>query len=232
MGRAGATLALSARDQESLDDVQEELKQLGIAALAVGCDVGDPDSMQALGDQVLSAFGRIDVVVANAGIAGPTRMLHEIEPEEWQRCIDIDLTGVYLTFRPFIPAMIAQRTGALIAVSSMTGKRPLWGRTPYSAAKMGVIGLVRTLALELDQFGVRVNAVCPGPVEGPRIESVIRAQAEARGLDPDLVRRELMAPASRLVSQQEVAAACVFLASDLASGITGEDLNVSAGAVY
>jgi NAD(P)-dependent dehydrogenase (short-subunit alcohol dehydrogenase family) len=118
-------------------------------------------------------------------------------------------------------------------VPSMTGKRPLPGRTPYAAAKMGVIGLVRTLATELGPYDIRVNAVCPGYVAGPRIEQVAATQAEIRGITEDQARAEMTgsSPLGRLVQAGEVAAACVFLASGGSASITGEDVNVTAGVV-
>ena len=172
-------------------------------------------------------------MVANAGIAGPTTPLHEMSLADWRETVATDLDGVFLTFRAFIPAMIERRDGSLIAISSMTGKRPLYGRTPYAAAKMGVIGLVRTLATELGPHGIRVNAVCPGPVAGPRIEQVIALQAAARGITAEQARAEMdgMSPLRRMVTAEEVAAACVFLASGGSASITGEDLNVTAGVV-
>jgi NAD(P)-dependent dehydrogenase (short-subunit alcohol dehydrogenase family) len=182
---------------------------------------------------VLERFGRADVVVANAGIAGPTAPMHEIGYEQWRECLAIDLDGVYLTFRGFLPGMIDRRQGSLIAISSMTGKRALHGRTPYAAAKMGVVGLVRTLAVELGPHGVRVNSICPGAVDGPRIETVVRNQARAQGITEEQALRQFVdsSPLKRLVQPEEVASACVFLASGAAAAITGEDLNVSAGVV-
>ena len=181
----------------------------------------------------VAGLGRVHTVVANAGIAGPTAPLHEIQLAEWRNCLATDLDGVFLTFRAFVPAMIESGAGSLVAISSMTGKRPLHGRTPYAAAKMGVIGLVRTLAVELGLHGIRVNAVCPGAVAGPRIDDVIRRQAATRGITEDeaLLAFTGASPLARLVEANEVAAACVYLASDAAASITGEDLNVSAGVV-
>jgi len=129
--------------------------------------------------------------------------------------------------------MIEQRGGSLIAISSITGKRPLYGRTPYAAAKMGVIGLVRTLATELGPYDIRVNAICPGMVAGPRIEAVLARQAAARGISEEAVRAEVdgLSPLRRMVRAEEVAAACVFLACGGSASITGEDLNVTAGVV-
>src|SRR5205807_5777305 len=121
---------------------------------------------------------------------------------DWRETIATDLDGVFLTFRAFIPAMIERQDGSLIAISSITGKRPLYGRTPYAAAKMGVIGLVRTLATELGPHNVRVNAVCPGMVAGPRIDMVISKQAEVRGVPEDQVRAEVSSgsPLGRMVT--------------------------------
>jgi NAD(P)-dependent dehydrogenase (short-subunit alcohol dehydrogenase family) len=230
---AGARLAISSRDAASLGRAAAELEAAGAECLAVPCDVADPASADAMAAAVLEHFGQVDVVVANAGIAGPTAPMHEITYEQWRECLGIDLDGVYLTFRGLVPAMIERGRGSLIAISSITGKRPLSGRTPYSAAKMGVIGLVRTLALELGPHGIRVNSVVPGAVEGPRIKDVVRNLARARGISEEEAIRPFIdtAPLQRLVRPEEVAAACVFLASDAAAGITGEDLNVSAGVV-
>jgi NAD(P)-dependent dehydrogenase (short-subunit alcohol dehydrogenase family) len=233
MAHAGASVAIAARTENSLREVAAEVEALGSPCLAVRCDVADPTSIDAFDDAVLARFGPADVVVANAGIAGPTKPLHEITPDEWRTCMATDLDGVYLTFRRFVPRMIERRQGSLIAISSMTGKRPLENRTPYAAAKMGLIGLVRTLAVELGPYAIRVNCVCPGAVEGPRILSVISAQAQAQGISEEEARRQFTDAAAlrRMVAADEVAAACVFLASDAAAAITGEDLNVSAGLV-
>ena len=232
LAAAGCTVAASARDPASLAETVAEAEQAGGVAVPVGCDVRDEASVAALAERA-GELGQVRVVVANAGIAGPTTPLHEMSLADWRETIATDLDGVFLTFRAFIPAMIERRDGSLIAISSMTGKRPLYGRTPYAAAKMGVIGLVRTLATELGPYGIRVNAVCPGPVSGPRIEQVIARQAEARGITAEQARAELdsLSPLRRMVTAEEVAAACVFLASSGSASITGEDLNVTAGVV-
>ncbi|MDD7939813.1 SDR family NAD(P)-dependent oxidoreductase [Actinomycetospora lutea] len=235
MAAEGAGLALTARDEDTLADTLADIERLapGTDVLTASCDVTDEASVQRLGDAVDTRFGRVDTVIANAGIAGPTRRLHEISLAEWRECLATDLDGVFLTFRRFIPRLVEQRSGSLVAISSMTGKRPLPGRTPYAAAKTGLIGLVRTLATELGPFGVRANAVCPGAVDGPRIEAVIRDQARQRDISVDAARAAFTdpSPLGRLVRAEEVADACVFLAAPQSSSITGEDLNVSAGVV-
>ena len=232
LAAAGCTVAASARDPSSLSETVAEADKAGGVAVPVGCDVCDEASVAALAGRA-GELGQVRVVVANAGIAGPTTPLHEMSLADWRETVGTDLDGVFLTFRAFIPAMIERRDGSLIAISSMTGKRPLYGRTPYAAAKMGVIGMVRTLATELGPYGIRVNAVCPGPVAGPRIEQVIARQAEALGITAEQARAELnrQSPLRRMVTAEEVAAACVFLASPGSASITGEDLNVAAGIV-
>ncbi|MDP9433767.1 MAG: SDR family oxidoreductase [Actinomycetota bacterium] len=232
-GRAGYAVAVTARDQASLDDTVADVAGCGADVLALPCDVADERSVAAAAEAVAERFGRVHTVVANAGIAGPTAPLHELDLQAWRECLAVDLDGVFLTFRAFVPGLLAAGTGSLIAMSSMTGKRPLHGRTPYAAAKMGVIGLVRTLAVELGPHGVRVNAVCPGAVSGPRIRDVARRQAEAAGTSEEeaLAVFTSASPLRRLVTAEEVAAACVFLSSDAAASITGEDLNVTAGVV-
>lgn len=228
----GFAVAVTARDADALADTVAAIEADGGTALALPCDVRDEESVATMARHVVG-LGRVHTVVANAGIAGPTAPLHEIQLAEWRDCLATDLDGVFLTFRAFVPAMIESGAGSLVAISSMTGKRPLHGRTPYAAAKMGVIGLVRTLAVELGPHGIRVNAVCPGAVAGPRIDDVIRRQAATRGITEDeaLLAFTGASPLGRLVKANEVAAACAYLASDAAAAITGEDLNVSAGVV-
>jgi NAD(P)-dependent dehydrogenase (short-subunit alcohol dehydrogenase family) len=229
----GFATAVTARDPATLADTVSGIEQRGGTVAAFACDVRDEVSVAAFADAVLARWGTVHTVVANAGVAGPTAPLHEIGLPEWRDCLATDLDGVFLTFRAFIPPLVQAGEGALVAISSMTGKRPLHGRTPYAAAKMGVLGLVRTLALELGPFGIRVNAVCPGAVAGPRIEDVIRRQATARGISEAeaLAAFTAASPLGRLVEAEEVGRACAFLASDAASAITGEDLNVTAGVV-
>ena len=232
LAAAGFTVAAAARDPASLADTVAEAAKAGGSAVPLGGDVCDEASVADLAAQA-ERLGPVHTVVANAGIAGPTAPLHEITLADWRETVATDLDGVFLTFRAFIPSLIQRRDGSLIAISSMTGKRPLPGRTPYAAAKMGVIGLVRTLAAELGPHHVRVNAICPGAVAGPRIEAVFARQAEARGITAEAARAEMTAltPLRRLVQAEEVAQACVFLASEGAAAITGEDLNVTAGVV-
>ena len=228
----GFAVAVTARDRTTAAETVAAIQAGGGTAVALTCDVSDEVSVTAMAREV-GEFGPVHTVVANAGVAGPTAPLQEIAFVDWKDCLATDLDGVFLTFRAFVPELIAAGAGSLIAISSMTGKRPLYGRTPYAAAKMGVIGLVRTLATELGPHGIRVNAVCPGAVSGPRLDWVFRSLAETRGITEDEAREAFTSasPLGRVVDAREIAAACTFLSSDAAASITGEDLNVNAGVV-
>jgi NAD(P)-dependent dehydrogenase (short-subunit alcohol dehydrogenase family) len=232
LAAGGFTVAASARDPASLAGTVEEAGKAGGTAVPLACDVRDEESVAKMAAEA-QALGPVAAVVANAGVAGPTLPLQEITLADWRDTLATDLDGVFLTFRAFIPGMIGRRDGSLIAISSMTGKRPLHGRTPYAAAKMGVIGLVRTLATELGPHNIRVNAVCPGPVAGPRMDQVVARQAAVRGITEAQARAALTeaSPLGRMVDAGEVAQACAYLASDGSAAVTGEDLNVTAGVV-
>jgi NAD(P)-dependent dehydrogenase (short-subunit alcohol dehydrogenase family) len=229
--REGARLVLAARSVQGLEETRRAASDLGCEALVVPTDIRDAESVAALSRRTLEHFGRVDILVNNSGVAGPTARLWEIAPTDWEETFTVNVTGTFLCCRAFLPHMIQRPSGSIIIIGSMTGKRPLLGRTPYSASKMALVGLARTLAWEAGQYGIRVNVISPGPVEGERIEMVIRKQAEIKGISMDEARQAFLrdSPLGRLVPAQDVAAAAVFLASEQAHSITGEDLNVSAG---
>ncbi|MFL5691146.1 MAG: SDR family NAD(P)-dependent oxidoreductase, partial [Ktedonobacteraceae bacterium] len=229
----GAQVVLAARSVEALQETQAEVARLGGTGIVIPTDISDPDAIEALVTQTLAHYSRIDILVNNSGIGGPTVPLWEIAPADWEETFKVNVTGTFLCCRAFLPHMIQRRTGSIVIISSMTGKRPLLNRTPYAASKMALVGLARTLAWETGPYNIRVNAISPGPVEGKRIEWVIRAQAEARGISVDEARQQFTgsSPLGQLVAASDVADAAVFLASDKAKAITGEDLNVSAGTV-
>ncbi len=229
----GAQVVLAARSVEALQETQAEIARLGGTGIVLPTDISDPDAIEALVTQTLAHYGRIDILVNNSGIGGPSAPLWEIVPSEWEETFKVNVTGTYLCCRAFLPHMIKQRAGGIVIIGSMTGKRPLLNRTPYAASKMALGGLARTLAWETGPYNIRVNVISPGPVEGKRIEWVIRTQAEAKGISVDEARQQFTSgsPLGKLITASDVADAAVFLASDKAKAITGEDLNVSAGNV-
>jgi len=233
LAQDGATVVLAARSVEGLAETASAITAAGGTALTVPTDITDPAQVEALGERVAAELGAIDVLVCNSGVGGPTAPLWEVTLEQWAETMAVNVTGVYLCCRTFLPGMIERRAGSIVLIGSMTGKRPLVNRTPYAASKTALIGFVRNLAHEVGPYGVRVNLVSPGGVEGDRIDWAIAAQAEAQGISLDEARAQFSAPSAlgRLVVASEVADAVAFLASDRAAAITGEDLNVSAGVV-
>lgn len=227
----GAGVALAARSADELEEVAELIERGGGTALAVPTDLREPGQVSRLADTVASELGNVDVLVNNSGIAGPTSVLWEIALEDWEETLRVNLTGTFLCCRVFLPAMIGRRSGSVLVIGSVTGKRPLHGRTPYAASKLGLVGLVRTLAWEAGGYGVRVNLISPGAVAGERIDRVIEGQAAAKGTTLEAARQELISgsPLRRFVAPEDIAQAAVFLGSDAAASVTGEDFNVTAG---
>jgi NAD(P)-dependent dehydrogenase (short-subunit alcohol dehydrogenase family) len=182
---------------------------------------------------VTADLGRIDSLVNNSGVAGPSGKLWEVDPQEWRDTFEVNVLGVFATSRAVMPVMIGQGSGSIVIIGSISGKRPLYGRSAYTATKTALIGLTRTLALEAGEHGIRVNLISPGFVAGPRIEWVMQAQSEARGIAPAEVRREFEreSPMGRLTDPADVARTVAFLTSEAAAGITGADVNVNSGVV-
>ena len=231
-GSLGDTVVLTARNRGNLDQVAAEVEGVGGRAIVAASDVTSWESMELLGAEV-GRLGGADVVVANSGVGGPSGVLWELDPAEWDATFAVNVSGVFLTAKSLLPKMIERRSGSFIVIGSISGKRPLFGRTPYTSTKSALVGLVRTLALEAGEHGVRVNLISPGFVEGPRLDWVIDAQAVARGVAPDVVENEFKAqsPMRRLTQPSDVADAAIYLASEQSSALTGVDLNVNAGVV-
>ncbi|GAA1585538.1 SDR family oxidoreductase [Kribbella sancticallisti] len=224
----GASVIVGGRDLEAL---RETADRLGDAVHALPVDVTDHHSVEVFQQLAEQAIGVPDVVVCNSGISGPAGPLWELDESGWNETFNVNVTGTFRTLRVFLPGMIARGSGSVILVGSMTGKRPLAGRTPYAAAKLALVGLARTLALEAGPYGVRVNVVSPGFVAGTRLDWVIDAQAAMAGGGPDDVREQLerQIPLHRFVAADDVAAAVAFLAGDEARSVTGADINVTGG---
>ncbi len=233
LAEEGADVVLTGRSVEGMDQVASRITAGGGKALVVPMDLRDPGTIDSAAHQALEAFGRVDVLVNNSGVGGPTKPLWELTAQEWEDTFAVNVTGTFLCCRAFLPQMIERRSGSIVIIGSITGKRPLVHRTPYAASKTALIGLVRTLAAEVGPLGVRVNLVSPGGVEGERLNWVIEQQAQARGLSVEQARAEFASDAAlrKLVSPTDVADVTAFLASARAGSITGEDVNVAAGLV-
>ncbi|MCI4666148.1 MAG: SDR family oxidoreductase [Neomegalonema sp.] len=193
-------------------------------------DARSVSQMDALFDDAMRALGGVDVAVANAGIAGPTAPVDEIDQEEWDQTLDVCLRASWRLAHCAAKELRAN-AGLFIGLSSAAGRFGYPNRSPYASAKWGVVGLVKTLAMELGPHGARANAILPGVVAGERIKRVISARAEATGQSDTEVEAGLVARTSmrRMVSEDEIAGACLFLASPIGSAISGQAIAVDAG---
>jgi len=197
-------------------------------------DVSDVAQVDRLFDAVRKSLGGLDVLVNNAGIAGPTGRIEDIKPEDWERCIAIDLNGMFYCTRKAMPMIKAAGGGSIINLSSAAGRLAFPMRTPYSAAKWAVVGFTESLAAEAGPDKVRVNCIQPGIVEGERIERVIAAKAERLKTSKDAVRKKMVEGVSMLttVSAQDIANMALFLATDAGKHISGQALSVCGGTRY
>lgn len=184
----------------------------------------DEDAMR----QLINEIGTLDVLCANAGIAGPTSQVEDIALEDWKECISVNLDGAFLATKHAVPSMKAAGRGALVLTSSTAGLYGYPNRAPYAAAKWAVIGLMKTLAMELGPFGIRANVICPGAVEGPRMEGVLSREAAAKGMTRDQVYDGYAQGTSmrRFVEAEEIADMAVFLSSSAARTVSGQVIAV------
>lgn len=232
LATAGADVAIVARSLADLETLASEIRAVGRRSLAVPCDVTDNTQVARMAEAVISGLGGLDILVNNAGAAGSHKFLGH--PDElWHQMLTVNLTSVYYVTKACLPPMVAQRWGRIINVASTASK--VGGRyiAAYTAAKHGVLGLTRSLALELVDYAITVNAVCPGYADTPLTQRSIATMATRARLSEQQAREALerTTPQRRLIAPEEVAAAVVFLAQDIAKGITGQALNVDGGAV-
>jgi NAD(P)-dependent dehydrogenase (short-subunit alcohol dehydrogenase family) len=194
-------------------------------------DVSAEDQVGRWVADALAELGRIDVLVNNSGITGPTGSVDQVSRAEWDRTLAINLTGAFLCARAVLPHMAARGSGKIINIASVAGHIGYAMRAPYAVSKWGMLGLTRTLAVEWAKHNIQVNAISPGSVSGERIERVIRERAAKSGVPEAEVRREYTSKAvlDRFVPAEHVAGMAVFLASELGDSITGEFLQVAGG---
>jgi NAD(P)-dependent dehydrogenase (short-subunit alcohol dehydrogenase family) len=192
------------------------------------CDVSDRNQVQRFFDEGLAKLGGLDCLVNNAGIAGPTGKIDEIDPAEWDRCIAIDLTGQFNCARLAVPQLRKSRNASMMNVSSLAGRLGFALRTPYASAKWGVIGLAKSLSIELGDDGIRVNALLPGVVAGERQKRVLTAKARARGISFEEMEKLALSFTSlkEYVTPQQLADLVVFVASPRGRTISGQALSV------
>lgn len=192
------------------------------------CDASSEPAMEILFAEIAADWGGLDVLCANAGIKGPTAAIEDMPLEGWHQCLGVNLDGAMLAAKHGARLMKPAGQGAMIFTSSTAGLYGVPYRAPYVAAKWAVIGLMKTVAMELGPHGIRANAICPGSVNGPRIDNVIEAEAAAKGTTPDAIRAGYASGTAlkRLSDPEDVAHMALFLASDAARMVSGQAMTV------
>lgn len=225
--RAGAQVHICDVVQERLDEVQGKIPS---ATLSL-CDVSNASQVEHLFADVEEHLGGLDVLVNNAGIAGPTAPIQDITIEDWERCIAVDLSGTFYCARRAVPMLQAAGGGSITNISSVAGRLGYPLRTPYAAAKWGVVGLTKSLAIELGSSGIRVNAVLPGFVKGERSSEAIEAKAKVRGVSFEEQEEAILEKVAlhTMVTATDIASMVLYLASDAGNRITGQAMSVCGG---
>jgi NAD(P)-dependent dehydrogenase (short-subunit alcohol dehydrogenase family) len=229
--REGAAVICAARSQGLVEETAALITKDGGRAIAVTGDAAKEADVKRMIAAGLTAFGKIDTLVNNAGDGGPTKPVQEYTEEDWFYTINSCLTSSYMCIRFLVPELIKAGGGAIVNISSGAGRRGLPFRIGYCSAKGGQVGMTYGMALELAQHNITVNCVAPGAIEGPRIDSVIEGQAKQRGITPEAMRKMMLerSPLKRLATADDISSATMFLCSDLARNISGQVLAVNAG---
>jgi NAD(P)-dependent dehydrogenase (short-subunit alcohol dehydrogenase family) len=232
LAHAGADVALTARTAADLEPLAADIEGIGRRCVTVPCDVTDPQQVEAMSRRVLEGLGGLEILVNNAGHAQSHKFVGH--PDElWHDMLRTNLTSVYYVTKAFAPALIEARWGRIINIASTAARVGARYVAAYTAAKHGVLGLTRALAVELMPHNITVNAICPGYVDTSMTEESIANIVSRTGMDEQQARETLAqtSPQHRLIAPEEVAALAVYLASELSKGITGQAINIDGGAV-
>ena len=222
--KAGARIWICDADTNNLEQSLKENPDWN----GTPCDISDENQVDQLFKEMSDSFGGLEILVNNAGIAGPTAPVEEIDPGEWRRSVGVNLNGAFYCTRLATPLLKNSPEASIINISSVAGRLGFARRLPYASTKWAMIGFTESLAKELGPSGIRVNALLPGIVEGPRIEGVFQARAESEGVPYEEVRDRVLNNVSmkRMVSAGDVAEMAVFLCSEAGKNISGQSISV------
>lgn len=232
LAKEGCSVAVSGRTVAPLQRVATEIQKLGGESLDVPCDISDAASVAALFQKVQQHWGKLDILVNNAG-QGHSELLSRMPLEAWNHTLTVDLTGTFLCSQEALRLMLPRKSGRIINIASVASKIGLRYGGAYSAAKHGVLGLTRAMALETATSGITVNALCPGWVETEMADSAIQTICAKTKVTPEHAREYLAAesPQKRILEPEEIAFATIWLACDESKGITGQAINICGGQV-
>lgn len=221
---AGGSVFVCDASSDAVTALRTERPEIGAAV----ADVADETAVNTFIDEAVDAMGGVDVLVNNAGIAGPGGRLQDLDVDAWRQTLDVNVTGMFLTSRRVIPHLIEQRSGSIVNLSSTAGLFGFPYRAPYAASKWAVIGLTKTMAMELGEFGIRVNAICPGSVNNERMDRVVDLEAAASGRPAADIRAGFAKAVSlqTFVDPQDIAAMVRFICSPAGARISGQALTV------
>lgn len=235
LAQEGSAVFLAARTREQIEAVAVELNSAGHKAAAIAADVSKESDCQAIVREARKHFGRIDILVNNAGVLGPVKAVEEISPQQWDDVIAVNLRGPFLLSRLVLPEMYQRGSGAIVNISSVAAKGAFQWNSPYAASKAGLVGFTRTLAAEAARKGVRVNAICPGPVPETEMSQALgTALADRLHADPEQLFNNFLQGILQGKPQtaNDVAEAALFLASEKSAAITAQTLNVDGGMFF
>jgi NAD(P)-dependent dehydrogenase (short-subunit alcohol dehydrogenase family) len=220
----GAKVFICDIDTKSLDALAKEIP--GLAAKP--CDMSQRAEIERMVPDAVAALGGLDVLINNAGIAGLTLPVEQYPPDDWDKVVAVNLTGMFDVTRLAIPHLKQSKAGCIINMASIAGRFGFMNRSPYAATKWGVIGFTKTLAMELGEWGIRANAIAPGAVEGDRIVRVFQGRAQISGKSVEEVKADAFAAQSikAMIDPKDIAQLAVFLASDAAKSISGQVLPI------
>lgn len=229
---AGADVAVTARTASEIDLLVAQIQATGRKSLGVSCDVTDSEQVQHMATTVIKELGGVDILVNNAGNAGSHKFLNHSD-DLWHRMLAVNLTSVYYVSKAFVPTLINQHAGRIINIASIASRVGGQYIAAYTAAKHGVLGLTRALAVELLPNNITVNAICPGYVNTPMTDASINNIVARTGMTEEQARAALekTSPQRRLIETDEIAAIAVFLAQESSKGITGQAINIDGGGV-
>lgn len=228
----GADVVVAARTESALREVASEIEAMGRKSLPIVTDLTVPEQTLAMVERTMEKFGKVDILVNNSGLEGPMVNVADMDLEGWNQTLALNLTGAMLSVMHVLKqSMIPRKSGVIINISSVSGRRGPAMRSSYSSTKWGIIGFTQSLASEVGRYGIRVNCIAPGLVEGERIDRVLEGMGKSLGMSYEHAVKTINARTAlgRMLKPEEVAALAVFLASEQSSGITGQTINCDAG---